>query len=366
LLFIKKFIVLLATTVLLLSLSLTAVATPYPVISEVSPASGFNNQQIAITISGAKFYSPKTTVKLVKNGQSDIVATDVVVSKNSITANLDLQGQMAGSWDVQVTNFGKITKKVRPTVLAGAFTILPVAPTIKTITPTNAFNDDTVTLTISGSDFRPGAVVSMVNANQVIPVVNLELNDDGKQIEAEFDLVDATPERYDIEVKNSDGTTAVLKQAFTVAAAPVAVITEPEKPPVTVKPVQTKPVDPNSLLKSIFFDFDQFDIRNDQVEAVKANLAVVKNAKKGYIILGGHADERGSNNYNIKLSAQRTETVKRYLILNGIKAERIITYAYGETSPKYLGHNEQSWQFNRRVDIAIWAKVPSRKDALKN
>jgi peptidoglycan-associated lipoprotein len=369
----KWFVVLLATTMLLLSLSLTAVATPYPIISGVTPAQGFDNQQIAITINGTKFYSPKTMLKLVKDGQPDIVATDVVVSKDSITGNLDLQGKTVGTWNVVVTNIGKVTKKLRPTVLADAFTIVSAAPTITAIAPANSFNDTTITMTVTGTNFRKGAVVSLVKDNQVLPFVNNDLTKDGQQINAQISLKGATPGLYDVQVKNTDGSTAVLKQAFTVADAPTVIsrptpvpvpVPVPTKSPVTTEPA--KPVDPNSLFQSIFFDFDKFDIRGDQSAAVKANLELVKAVKDGYIILGGHADERGPNNYNIKLSAKRTETIKSYLIQNGINANRIITYAYGETSPKRLGHNEESWQFNRRVDIAIWAQVPSRKDALKN
>jgi peptidoglycan-associated lipoprotein len=371
----KWFVVLLATTVLLLSLSLTAVATPDPVIAAITPAQGFDNQQISITIEGAKFYSPKTTIKLVRSGQQDIVATDVVVSKNCLTGNLNLNGQAPGTWDVIVTNFGKILKTVKPTVLTGAFTIVSSAPKITAIAPTNAFNNAEIALIVSGINFRPGATVFLVKDSQIITFNTNKISKDGDQIKSGFSLKGATPGLYDIQVKNTDGSTAVLKQAFTVTAAPVVVPTPPAitTPPVTTPAITTPPVtsapkapvDPNSLFKSIFFDFDQATVRPDQVEALKANLALVKEAKNGYIILGGHADERGPSNYNIKLSAKRAETIKRFLTLSGIGAQRIVIYAYGETSPKSLGHNEESWQFNRRVDITIWAEVPNQKDALK-
>jgi peptidoglycan-associated lipoprotein len=367
----RWFTVLLLTTVLLFSFSLVVGATPFPVISEISPAKGFDNQQIDITISGAKFYSPKTTLKLVKAGQPDIIATEVVVTKTTITAKLNLQGQAAGAWDVVITNYGKVLKKrQKPTVLAGAFTIVSAAPTISSITPVDAFNDAMLVLEVTGTNFRPSAVVSLVNETDVIPSVSNELSEDGESVEADLDLDGATPGVYDVEVKNADGTKAVLKQSFTVAEALAADLEEEEEvEEEVVEEVEEEeePVDPNSLFESIYFDFDQSKIRPDQEEALQANLELIIDADDGcYIILGGHADERGPNNYNIQLSAKRAETIKNFLISNGIDSTRIITYAYGETSPKYLGHDEESWQYNRRADIAIWDEIPTQTDALKN
>jgi outer membrane protein OmpA-like peptidoglycan-associated protein len=365
----KWFIVLLATTVLLFSLSLTAVACPYPVLTGVTPAQGFDNEQVTITVSGSKFHTPKTTLKLVKAGEADIVATDVTVSKDSITGTVNLQGQAPGQWDIMVTNIGRIfKKKLKPTVLASAFTILPAGPQITSVTPVSAFTDTAITLSVSGTNFRPGATVSLMRDKQAIPSTNNEIIKNGEQINARINLKGILPGFYDVQVKNTDGSVAISKQAFTVVGAPV-VVPEPTAQPVEtaepVKPVEPVKIDPNSLFKSIYFDFNKANIRNDQTQNLKANLKLVKQEKEGFIILGGHADERGPENYNIKLSAKRAETIKRYLISNGIPAKRIITYAYGETSPKYLGHNEESWQYNRRVDIAIWLQVPSRTDALK-
>jgi outer membrane protein OmpA-like peptidoglycan-associated protein len=367
LLHMRWFTVFLVTTVLLFSFSLVVGATPSPVISEVSPAQGFDNQQIDITVSGAKFYSPMTSLKLVKAGQPDIIATDVVVTKATITAKLNLQGQAAGVWDVVITNYGKVFKKrQKPTVLAGAFTIVSPAPTISSITPLDASNDAMLALEVTGSNFRSGATVSLVNGTDVIPAVNNELSEDEKSVAADLDLDGATPGVYDVEVKNPDGAKAVLKQSFTITEA-LAVLEEEEEVEEDVEEEEEEePVDPNSLFESIYFDFDRFNIRPDQEDALQANLELINDSDDScYIILGGHADERGPNNYNIQLSAKRAAAIKNFLISNGIDSARIITYAYGETSPKYLGHDEESWQYNRRVDIAIWDEIPAQADALK-
>jgi outer membrane protein OmpA-like peptidoglycan-associated protein len=370
----KWFVVLLATAVLLLSSCLTVVACPDPVITGVIPAKGFDNEQVTITVSGSKFYSPKSTLKLVKAGEADIVATNVSVYKNAISGTVNLQGQAVGQWDVMVTNRGKLFKKrLHHTTLTGAFTILSAAPQIKSVYPASAFDDAPIDLTVSGTNFRTGATVSLVRDQEVIPCDDNEIGKNGAQIKAWIDLEGVFPGVYDIQVKNTDGSVAIAKEVFTVVETPITV---PEPTPVTVEPIEPDEViepepiepvqvDPNSLFKSIYFDFDKSDIRADQTQDLKANLELVKQNQEGFIILGGHADERGPENYNIKLSAKRAEIIKNYLISNGVSADRIITYAYGETSPKYLGHNEESWQYNRRVDIAIWLQVPSRSDALK-
>ncbi|HEY8464593.1 MAG TPA: OmpA family protein [Bacillota bacterium] len=360
---IKWLTVFLIAAIMLFSLCFAAAATPIPVISSVSPAQGLNNQQIRLTITGEKFYSPKTSVRLTKAGESDIIATDVVVTKTSITCNVDLQGKAVGAWDVIVTNIGKITKKQKFSALVGGFTIVSSMPTIKSFSPISALNNESVTITVMGTNFRPGAAVSLVKDGNTIAAVKNVVAANSERIDADFVFDGTTPGVYDLQVTNSDGSKAVLNSAFGLieAVEPEAEVVV-EKTPQPEVPVK---VDPNSLFKSIFFDFDRYDIRQDQVAALKENLAIVKDNPEGYIILGGHADERGPNNYNLRLSARRAETVKNYLIQNGVSANRIITYAYGETSPLKLGHNEESWQYNRRVDIAIWKEIPTKEDALK-
>ncbi|HYH02871.1 MAG TPA: IPT/TIG domain-containing protein, partial [Bacillota bacterium] len=316
---IKWFAVSLATTLLLFTMCFAAAATPTPVISGISPAQGFDNQQISLTISGEKFYSAKTTVKLTKAGQADIIATDVAVTKTSITCKVDLKGQAVGVWDVVVTNIGKITKKERFNALAGAFTIVSSAPTIKSISPFSAFDDDSITLTVKGTNFRPGATVSLVNNGKTIAAAKNTVAASGDLIEADFVFKTVTPEIYDVLVTNTDGSKAVLAAAFGIVETPVVA---PDPEPVATEPVTTEPAttpapvvsqtpaDPNTLFKSVFFDFDKSEVRQDQLDILKANLDLVKNNPEGYIILGGHADERGPNNYNIRLSGKRAETIK--------------------------------------------------------
>ena len=72
------------------------------------------------------------------------------------------------------------------------------------------------------------------------------------------------------------------------------------------------------------------------------NLAALKDNPNMNIILGGHADERGTREYNLALSGQRAKTIQKYLTDNGIAQERITIYAFGKDYPLKKGHDEAS------------------------
>jgi peptidoglycan-associated lipoprotein len=69
------------------------------------------------------------------------------------------------------------------------------------------------------------------------------------------------------------------------------------------------------------------------------------------ITLSGHADERGTREYNLALGQRRAEAVSDYFVLNGISSERITVKSYGEERPVELGQDEKSYSKNRRVEI---------------
>ncbi|NND64492.1 MAG: peptidoglycan-associated lipoprotein Pal [Gammaproteobacteria bacterium] len=101
--------------------------------------------------------------------------------------------------------------------------------------------------------------------------------------------------------------------------------------------------------KVIYFDFDRSNVRSefDAVIAAHAN-----NIGRKSVVLEGHADERGSREYNIGLGERRAQAVRRALMLNGVKASKISTRSYGEERPAMSGHNESAWAKNRRVVIS--------------
>lgn len=120
----------------------------------------------------------------------------------------------------------------------------------------------------------------------------------------------------------------------------------------------------NKQLSPVFFDFDQSVLRSDQNETMKDNLETLKENSKLYLILGGHADERGTRVYNLELSKRRAQTIQKYLIDNGIAPERIIIYAFGKDYPLKKEHDEASRSYNRRVDILEWDTVITKKQVI--
>ncbi len=105
-------------------------------------------------------------------------------------------------------------------------------------------------------------------------------------------------------------------------------------------------------IKTIYFDFDQFSLRPDAIQAVQVNLACIKLGEFTFS-LEGHCDERGSNEYNLALGKRRAESVRDYLIQMGINQKRIETVSFGEEKPVALGKNETAWAQNRRVEFII-------------
>ena len=100
-------------------------------------------------------------------------------------------------------------------------------------------------------------------------------------------------------------------------------------------------------VKDIFFDYDKFTVRTNEVPAVQNNEAFLSQHPTIKVLVEGHCDDRGSEEYNIALGASRAETVKQTLVQQGIPAERIRTVSYGKEKPFCTQENEQCWQENR-------------------
>jgi len=118
--------------------------------------------------------------------------------------------------------------------------------------------------------------------------------------------------------------------------------------------MQMSPLDdPNSLLSKrvIYFDFDKADIRPEFRDIVQAHAAYLSQNSNVHVTLEGHADERGTREYNMGLGERRGNSVKNVLTLQGAGAGQVDTVSYGEERPVTMGHDEQSWGLNRRVEI---------------
>ncbi|HEU4616758.1 MAG TPA: peptidoglycan-associated lipoprotein Pal [Gammaproteobacteria bacterium] len=101
----------------------------------------------------------------------------------------------------------------------------------------------------------------------------------------------------------------------------------------------------------VYFDYDKNEIRPEFNAMLAAHAQFLASHPNAQVRLEGHADERGSREYNIGLGERRAQAVRRVLMLQGASAEQLSTVSYGEERPVATGHDEASYQMNRRVEI---------------
>ncbi len=101
----------------------------------------------------------------------------------------------------------------------------------------------------------------------------------------------------------------------------------------------------------IYFDFDSSDIRSEDAETVRRHAMQLANNPGMRVLLEGHADERGSREYNIGLGERRAQSVRRALMFQGARTNQIRTVSFGEERPAAMGSNEAAYSQNRRVEI---------------
>ena len=101
----------------------------------------------------------------------------------------------------------------------------------------------------------------------------------------------------------------------------------------------------------IYFDFDKADLRAEYGDILAAHANRLANDSALRVRLEGHADERGSREYNIGLGERRSQAVRRMLLIQGSAAEQISTVSFGEERPAAFGSDEESYTLNRRVEI---------------
>lgn len=112
-------------------------------------------------------------------------------------------------------------------------------------------------------------------------------------------------------------------------------------------------------LKEIYFDFDSYDLRPDARPTLKANAEWLKANPSAQVEIEGHADERGTSEYNLALGAKRAQAAKDYLVSLGTAAQRLSTISYGEEVPVCKEATEECWQRNRRARFAVTTPRPA-------
>jgi peptidoglycan-associated lipoprotein len=109
-------------------------------------------------------------------------------------------------------------------------------------------------------------------------------------------------------------------------------------------------------VRMINFDYDKYTIREDAKAILETNAAWMKKFRTAKILIEGHCDERGTEDYNLALGEKRAKAAFDYLASLGIPADRMKSISYGKSQPLDMGHDEGAWQRNRRDQFLVIEK----------
>ena len=139
-----------------------------------------------------------------------------------------------------------------------------------------------------------------------------------------------------------------------------------QKPVVQTTPQAAKPAGPAENSETyfvvevgdrVFFAFDKYDLSTEAQATLRKQAAWLKKYPAVTATVEGHADERGTREYNLALAERRAASVKDFLVSQGVSANRLKTISYGKERPVALGHDEAAWSQNRR-GVTVVAGAP--------
>ena len=144
--------------------------------------------------------------------------------------------------------------------------------------------------------------------------------------------------------------TDVARITVNIPAPPPAV-----QPPAPRPPAPTLTIDQlwDQNIKPILFDYDQAEIRSDQIGVLQSNANFLRQQANARFTVEGHADERGSQEYNLALGDRRANAVKQYLVSQGIADARMNVVSFGEERPVCRDMTEECYTRNRRAAFAL-------------
>jgi len=197
---------------------------------------------------------------------------------------------------------------------------------VTSISPSAVNPNQSVGATINGGGFEDGATVAFIKNGGVTPFPGTEV-----RVSTSNSLSVTIPAlelgTYDVKVINPGNESTTLRSGLTVK----------------VLDVPCKNVTVN-------FDFDRSNIRSDARSTLDSNMSCFQSLS-GQISIEGHADERGTVDYNLALGLRRANSVKDHLTRGGVSGSRVSTTTRGEEQPIDRGHNEAAWAKNRRAEI---------------
>jgi peptidoglycan-associated lipoprotein len=132
---------------------------------------------------------------------------------------------------------------------------------------------------------------------------------------------------YDVTVANPSGESSTLRSGLTV-----------------------RNFDSGCRSVTVHFDFDRSNVRSDAKSLLDSKMSCYQQLT-GTVRIEGHADERGTTDYNLALGQRRSDSVKQYLVSAGVASSRVSTTSYGEERPVDPASNESAWAKNRRAEL---------------
>lgn len=157
-----------------------------------------------------------------------------------------------------------------------------------------------------------------------------------------------------------DGAPVEDRKPDAVTQAPIQTPPPPVVPATPiVKPIDSKAAtgnplkDPGNILskRSVYFDYDSTSVKDEFKPLVTAHAKYLTDNRGRKIVIQGNTDERGSREYNLALGQRRADSVKKMLLLLGVRDAQIETVSFGEEKPRTTGTDEGSYAENRRGDI---------------
>jgi len=155
---------------------------------------------------------------------------------------------------------------------------------------------------------------------------------------------------------------------------PPATETAPTRPPAPPEPVREQPMPPeplasdpltgtdidlinkNSPFEPVFYSLDSAEVNGEGQKVLNSNAEILRKYPTWVITIEGHADERGTAEYNLALGERRAAAARTYLVSLGIPADRLKTVSYGKEFPFDPGHDEAAWAKNRRAHFVVTSK----------
>ncbi len=193
---------------------------------------------------------------------------------------------------------------------------------ITSMEPSTAKASTSFTATIFGAGFKEGASVKF-NSTGAESVTFKDANT------LSVNVPGLPTGSYDVVVVNADGTSAALRRGLVVKSS-VA----------------------DCAMVRVNFDFDSSSLSGASKSTLDGKMPCIQGAT-GAITVEGHADERGTTEYNLALGERRAQSVKSYMTSGGVAASRVSTVSFGEEKPVSTGGNEGAWAENRRADIYV-------------